>query len=184
MKWFLDMPYSQGPVLLGSYIASSLLNDSETAIRFCRAGLSANPNDPVLLNNLVYSLAISGRENEGLQQINSFMHLKFDSLPNESKIVFQATLGLVAFRNKEISTGKKFYELAILNAERVNNAYLKNLAIVNYTRELILNDCQEKETFLNRVRSIVVKPNEKDLEILKAAVLDLSLAPANKTANE
>ncbi len=44
IKWFLDTPFSKRPVLLGSYIAGSLLKDTNASVLLCEVGLQANPN--------------------------------------------------------------------------------------------------------------------------------------------
>ncbi|MBI9039445.1 MAG: hypothetical protein JEY97_15030 [Bacteroidales bacterium] len=173
IKWFLDVPFSKRPVLLGSYIAGSLLKDKNAAILLCEVGLQANPHDPTLLNNIIYDFATSGNIENASKYINQLKEVDIGSLPNESKITIQATLGLVSLRNNEFEIGKQLYELAIDNSIRIRNDYLKNLAIVNYTRELIIANQPEYEKYLKIVENMQLSDNHKDLIELRKDILDL-----------
>jgi len=172
LKWFLDMPFSKRAILLGSYIAGTMLNDYEAAIVLCKVGLQANPNNVVLLNNLVYYQTLSNNEENYESNIIQLSQINLNELPDSMKIVIQATLGLVFFRNNEIEKGKQFYELAIFNAEKTKNNYHKNSAILNYTRELINSNQPEKTSFITKVIEMKLEGN-KDLVFLKNIVLSL-----------
>ena len=143
IKWFLDVPFSKRPIILGSYIAGSLLKDKEASILLCKVGLQANPYDPTLLNNITYELATTNNLIEANKYINQIKEIDISSLPNESKVTIQATLGLVALRNKEFEIGKKLYQIAIENSKIIKSDYLYKLAIVNYAKNYILQTSQK-----------------------------------------
>lgn len=172
IKWFLDMPYSKRPVLLGSYIAGSLLQDKHAAIILCEVGLQANPHDPTLLNNMVYSLAGSDINDKLDYYVRQMIEIDIHSLPNESKIIYQATLGLVALKRGETEFGVNLYKQAILNATNIRNDYLKNLAIANLTRELININHPEKVKYVDVVRNMKISDQNKDLLLLQKEVLN------------
>lgn len=172
VKWFLDVPFSKRPILLGSYIAGSLLKDKDASILLCEVGLQANPHDPTLLNNIIYELATSDNLEGANKYINQIKEINISSLPNESKVTIQATLGLVALRNKEFEIGKKLYELAIENSERIKNDYLFNLAVVNYARELCIANQPEKEKYLDIVLKMQLDDKHKDLIELRKETLE------------
>lgn len=174
IKWFLDTPFSKRPVLLGSYIAGSLLKDTNASVLLCEVGLQANPNDPTLLNNIIYELVKSNNINNATKYINQLKDINLSSLPNESIVTIQATLGLVALRNKEFELGKQLYEFAIINSERIKNKYLKNLAIVNFARELIIGEQPEKDRYIDLVKNMEVDDKHKDLIELKKETLEYS----------
>jgi tetratricopeptide (TPR) repeat protein len=67
--WFLDMPFSKRPAMLGSHICD-LLNEKEKSRDFLKAGLISHPNDAQLLNNLGYSFALDNNTEEALTYIN------------------------------------------------------------------------------------------------------------------
>ncbi len=172
IKWFLDVPFSKRPILLGSYIAGSLLKDKNSSILLCEVGLQANPHDPTLLNNIIYELATSDNLRDAAKYVNQIREINIASLSNESKVTIQATLGLVALRNKEFEVGKKLYELAIENAERMKSDFLNNLAIVNYARELVIAKQPEKDKYMDIVKNMEVDDKHKDLFELRKETLE------------
>ncbi len=171
IKWFLDMPYSKRPVLLGSYIADSLLQDKHAAIVLCEVGLQANPYDPTLLNNMVYSLATSDSTENLDHYVRQMMDVDIHSLPNETKITYQATLGLVAIKRGETEFGVNLYKQAIKNAKNIQNDYLKNLATANLTRELISLNHKEKDVYVDILSKMKISGKHKDLLIMKKEIL-------------
>lgn len=171
IKWFLDMPYSKRPVLLGSYIADSLLQDKHAAIVLCEVGLQANPYDPTLLNNMVYSLAASDSTEKLDHYVRQMMDIDIHSLPNETKITYQATLGLVSIKRGETEFGVNLYKQAIKNATNIKNDYLKNLATANLTRELIRLNHEEKNVYVEILSNMKISEQHKDLLILQKEVL-------------
>ena len=134
----------------------------------------ANPNDPILLNNLVYSYAISGELNKENKYLKRFMEIDFNKLPLNSRITVQATYGLVAIRTGEIEMGKKIYQIAIQNASKLNNIYLKNLALVHYTRELIYLNDNDKNAFLDKVKAMEMGTEHPDLTFIRNEVLSMA----------
>jgi tetratricopeptide (TPR) repeat protein len=174
IKWFLDVPFSKRPVLLGSFIAGSFLKDRVSSILLCEVGLKANPYDPTLLNNIIYNLAISNKISELGNYVNQLRNFNLTYLPNETKVTIQATLGLVAFRTNDIENGIKLYELSIQNAEKINNSYLKKLALLNYTRELVLFDQPQKVKYLDIIKSLSIENTAKDLLDIQREVIELS----------
>jgi len=181
IKWFLDMPFSKRPAMLGSYIAGSLLGDKNAAIILCEVGLQANPNDPTLLNNIVYSIATSDNIEKLDKYVKKLINIDINSLPNESKITFQATLGLVALKKGDTKTGISLYNIAILNAKNIRNEYLKNLAIVNFTRELITLNLPEKDNLIEEVKKMKVKETQKDLKLIREEVLKMIKTQPNSS---
>jgi len=172
IKWFLDMPFSKRPALLGSYIAGSLLKDKNAAIILCQVGLQANPNDPTLLNNMVYNLATSENDQMLDTYVRQMMEIDIKGLPNESKITFQATLGLVSLKRGEFELGMEMYKVAIQNATNIRNDYLKNLAIANFAMELINLNSPEQLTYVELVKNMKISEKHKDLQLLQNEILE------------
>jgi tetratricopeptide (TPR) repeat protein len=172
IKWFLDMPFSKRPALLGSYIAGSLLQDKNAAIILCQVGLQANPHDPTLLNNMVYNLVTSDNNQMLDSYVHQMMEIDIKGLPNESKITFQATLGLVALKRGENELGISLYKAAIQNASNIKSEYLKNLAIANFAKELINLNLPEQTTYVNMIKNMKISENHKDLQLLQNEILE------------
>ncbi|WP_412468048.1 tetratricopeptide repeat protein [Pedobacter sp. KLB.chiD] len=144
VKWFFDLPYSTGPVLMGSFIASSFLSDQSLAITLCEAGLKANPGDYSILNNMIYAHARNNTIDECRNYIEAFQRIKIEDLTDEWKITYIATNGLIAFKYGNVSLGKKLYLKAYEEAVKQNNVFLQVLALINFLRELINIRAQER----------------------------------------
>ena len=87
-------------------------------------------------------------------------------------VVQQPKAAIQALRNKEFELGKQLYEFAISNSEKIKSDYLKNLAIVNYARELIIAKQPEKDKYIKLVKSMKLDDKHKDLVELKKETLE------------
>lgn len=172
LKWFLDMPFSKRPILLGSYIAGSMLNDIEAALTLCKVGLQANPHHYLILNNIIYYNAVTNQLTSVEPYIAQLKHLYVTELLEAEKIVVNATLGLVSFRKQEFEEGKRLYEAAIQGASKLKNEVLKNSATINFTRELIISNQPEKIGYVQKTKNLDLS-NNKNLAFLRDGVLDL-----------
>ena len=54
-SWFIDMPFSTRSAIFGHHIASVWIEDYNTALKFSLAGLISNPENPILINNMIIS---------------------------------------------------------------------------------------------------------------------------------
>ncbi len=168
--WFLDMPFSKRPVLLGSHI-SGLLDDRETERDFLKAGLLSHPNDPQLLNNLVYSLALENKIDEAMSLLN---RLEKSSLSDTStKICLTATRGLIFFRKGFPDLGRESYITAIQDAKDSNSEYYSRLAILNYVREELLIKSDLVPALMDTVAMIPDNAKETDVRKLRKEVVNL-----------
>ncbi|WP_118952191.1 tetratricopeptide repeat protein [Taibaiella helva] len=174
LKWFLDIPYSKRPVQLGAYIVGSLLDDNETALFLLKAGMNANPFDPILLNNLTYYHVISNLMDEAIHYFNSLKNIDFHSLSDENKITVQATFGLVAFRSGQIDIGESFYEQSIRSAELLKNDHMRISAILNYTRELIIVKSPKKDHYIDLIDKMEIDDDFNDLITIRKKILGFS----------
>jgi tetratricopeptide (TPR) repeat protein len=128
-EWWLDEPYSSGPALAGSSIASMALNDCETAEEFARAGLSADPTQQVLLNNLTVALA---RQNRLPEAKSIFSRISRPFRNDLQEYVYNATRGLIAFRGREFDAGRHWYAKSDLEAP---DADTRRLVLLHWARE-------------------------------------------------
>lgn len=97
--------------------------------------------------------------------------IKIESLSNESKITFQATLGLVALRSGEIELGKNLYEKAVQSANIRRLDHLEKLAVVNFTNVLIDLNLYQKSKYIEIVKNMKVPADQQDLQVLRKDVL-------------
>lgn len=179
-RWFLDMPFSKRPVMLGSHIASSYLDDQETSRAFLKAGLISHPNDAQLINNLVYSLALENKTDEALKYIQNVP----DNIPGEpiTSICLKATRGLICFRKGLPDMGRSYYLEAIEQSKAENSKYYNWLAILNYAREELLIKSPESSEVMKYVALLQDDQLSPDLAKLKSEVVDLHQR-ANQSRN-
>jgi hypothetical protein len=170
-KWFFDMPFSKRPIMLGSNIASTILKNQKMSISFLKAGLLSHPNDPQLINNIAYSLALDNNPQEALTQISK---LKNEMDYGEStKVCLIATKGLSYFRDGQPEIGRKFYIEAIERTNQIQNQQLYWLAILNYVREEILIGSNFCLPFMKIVYEIPDNLKNFTINILKQDVIRL-----------
>jgi len=170
-SWLKDIPYSTRPVLLGSFVAETFLNDYDKAIELCKRGLIANPNDVITKNNLICSYAQVGCLDEAIQLLEK-LKPGIALLPDEQKIVLQATSGLVLFRMGEIENGRELYLTAYQNAKKANYNYLKNMAILHLAKEEINAKTDNIENIFNLVQKETTESPDNDVQELFKIVED------------
>ena len=161
--WFTDTPYSKRPIQLASHIASSITDNQEDAVKIIKAGLTSHPNDPELLNNIAYSLALLDKVEEAEDYLNK-INLNA-SLTDKNKICVTATKGLISYRKGKVKTGRNLYLKSIKEAKEKKFEYLHSLAIVNFVREELKNGTTDKAELLNLIDNLPVK--DKHIEINK-----------------
>jgi Tfp pilus assembly protein PilF len=164
-SWLKDIPYSTRPVLIGSFVAETFLNDNKKAIELCKKGLIANPNDVIVKNNLICSYALEGNLDEAMKMLEK---LKPDiaSLTDDDKIVLQATSGLVLFRLGDYDNGRELYMKAYQNAKNAKNDYLKNMAILHLTREELRAKSDKIDSTFDLTQKEIANCNENDVQAL------------------
>lgn len=168
--WFIETPFSKRPILLGSHIASTFLDDHKLSINFCKAGLISHPNDPQLLNNMAYSLAINDQTEEANKKIE--IALNQTDIERSTLICLKATQGLSLFRDGNEEAGRLLYLNAIEEAKNEKLNYFNWLAILNYAREEIL----VKSDYIEAAMDVVAKmPKKKNSEIehIRKSVIEL-----------
>jgi hypothetical protein len=118
-KWFYDQPFASRPAEFGSYHAS-IDGRYEVGAEIALAGLSANPDDFLLLNNLAFCLASSG---QAVEAEEVYSRVRPASLSDEQLPTYLATRGLIAFRLGRVEEGRHLYrESAARWGDEVNRA--------------------------------------------------------------
>jgi tetratricopeptide (TPR) repeat protein len=121
-RWQMEQPFSSRPAMCASYVASTGLEDFEEAAKILRQSLVSNPDDPVLHNNLAFSLAKQGEIAAAMEVLQKTEQLVLNP---RDEICLTATRGLVAFRMGNELVGRSFYKKAI---DRAKSASLPQLA--------------------------------------------------------
>lgn len=162
--WLVDEPFSVRPAWEGSYLAVTLLGDAQKSIEFCSAGLTANPDDFCLLNNMAFSHAMAG----DIEQATQFA-LKAEGRIGDvdEKITLKATRGAIHFRNGNTDAGTNSYLEAIELAIKERRRELAQQASVHYFTE-----CARVGNFLsiseaNQIRALMedkrISENVRDI---------------------
>lgn len=167
-RWFLDMPYLKRAIMFGSHISSSLLDDQATSREFLKAGLISHPNDPQLINNIVYSLAMENNISKATEYLKKLPPQSY--LEKVTSICLTATRGLVNFRSGVPDIGRKLYLEAIQEAKEIQNQHFNWLAILNYAREELLVKSEYVEAIMETVIHIPSETEDVDIKKLKQEV--------------
>ena len=109
LNWLYDEPFSSHPAQVGSYIGVSMTSDPKFAEASAKAGLTADPRDASLRNNLAIALAYQGKT---LEAITEFRKIELPLPSDYPAYVYLATTGLLRFRAGDVEGGRKMYEKA------------------------------------------------------------------------
>jgi tetratricopeptide (TPR) repeat protein len=164
-KWFLDMPFSKRPITFASNLASTVMKEHKKAISFLDAGLKNHPHDPLLLNNIAYSLSLDNRPKEALEHLDKI--LKNEILTESNEICITATKGLAYFRMGLPEKGREFYLKAIQATKDKNLKTLNFVAILNFVREEIRYNPEDLDSLLELVNKVPITKEDVDLKCLK-----------------
>ncbi len=132
-KWLADEPFSRRPAELGTFTALVPTEHFDDAIRMARVALVANPDDPLLLNNLAVGLASLNKAAEAQRE---FGRINPGAMSEPGYVTaFLATQGLIAFRLGNLELGRLQYQLAVGTASGVDRAVERALALAFWARE-------------------------------------------------
>jgi tetratricopeptide (TPR) repeat protein len=156
-----------------------MLHDYDKSIKFCEAGLRANPLDFTLLNNIAFSHAAAGN----FESASRFMEkASLRKASKEEEVVLLATSGMIKIRRGQAEAGFADYNQAIELANSEKLHMLAQLATVHYISELTLfgsflsfqeilevsNMMEDKriidevhDIYLARLKPLLVKPPDE-----------------------
>jgi tetratricopeptide (TPR) repeat protein len=168
-SWHADQPFSRRPPLLGSFIASTILDEFEQAVKIARAGLISNPADPMLINNLVYSLARANRPDEAAREFSKIIQPVGDLTLG---IVLTATEGLILIKQGLWDEGRKHYMQAIADAEENSLGRLKTMAAINLAREELSAGLPAPDTALELASQSALQTADPIASLLVKRLID------------
>lgn len=169
-NWFADLPFSKGPVLLGAFISQNYLNEEEEARNLYTLGLISHPNDALLINNIVYSLALENKLDNAEERLRKAYIT--DETSESTKICLIATKGLIAFRKGEIDKGRKLYYHAIDQTHSIQNHKLYWTAILNLCREEMLINSTYVHDLMNIIGKIPDNTDAPEIKKLKIEIIE------------
>lgn len=134
-SWLKDQGFSRRPAALGSFIAAVTMEDHLEAIAILRRGLISNPNEPLLLNNLAYSLACLGKTQEAEQYLQRIAIRSDDPARESLSITKAATAGLVEYRKGNSDLGRALYRKAHESALASGQERLRGRVVMFFALE-------------------------------------------------
>ena len=171
-KWFLDQPYSKRPILFGANVASTIQKNQKKSIEILKAGLISHPNDPLLINNIAYSLALENMAKESKDELEKVKHIKMDQ---STKICLIATEGLAEFRLGNLEKGRFLYLNAIEESKKSENEYFQRIAMLNYAREEIRINSEYAEQIYNIISKFPDNLEHIEISTLRDEINDMYL---------
>lgn len=159
LQWFLDQPFSIEPATFGSFIACSVLEKYDEAIKLCTHGLKATPGDFTLMNNLAYSYL---RIDDVTAAQTAFNKIHADSLDDQQRVVYLATKGLLMYKLGSVVQGEALYNESSQLADKIKDKKLKLLADFHHVSiQLEMEGYpQEKIDKVNKLSSELESLNE------------------------
>jgi tetratricopeptide (TPR) repeat protein len=120
VNWLNDESFSKSPAVMGSFIASVVMEDFDQSAEIARFGLIANPGDLTLKNNLIYSLVNQGKLDDAEDELNA-IHAR--GIQSSDLVALTATEGLIRYRRGDTSAGRDLYMEAVrhANASAITN---------------------------------------------------------------
>ncbi len=171
-EWSMDLPFARTPILFAFHISNTHLKDFELSEKILKKGLSANQNDPGLLNDLAYIYALNGKAKEAQEILGRVTN--FDQINTDTKICLTATKGLVNFRLNNFAEGRSYYLKAINDSIIAKvKPELNWSAILNYAREELLFGGENIEQLIDVISKIPDDSNDDGIVVLKNEVIEL-----------
>lgn len=144
VEWFEDEPFSTRAIAVATTLASSGQGDYVEAAMLAGRGLVANPENPVLRNNLVFALAQAGRVMQARHEYERWSR-RAHGLGDSDRIAWEATGGLLAFREGRPDDGRPAYERAIELATASGNRTMQRLVVAYWAAEEALLGAADEE---------------------------------------
>jgi hypothetical protein len=150
-SWQQDQPFAGDAAMFTSYVASVGAEDWELAATAAARGLVASPNDLMLRNNLVFSLANAGDVEGALRELRKIpRHVE----NVRQRATINATKGLVAFRSGAYAQGRLLYTHAADTFRFIGEADRERLARTLLVREEMLAGTRPVDELLQKVRAM------------------------------
>jgi hypothetical protein len=134
--WLEDQPFSSSPASLGAH-ALHLLGRDDEAVEQVSGSLDSNPNDPGVLNSLMYYQILSG-DLPGANAVAMRLASIVDAYSSIEKMVVRATMGLLSFRSGRPDLGRRLYAETVAEAKNQERPDIVVNATANLAREEFL----------------------------------------------
>lgn len=169
--WLRDQPFSSNAALFSSFVASTFKQDFVLAEKIVRLGLQSSPNNWMLKNNLVVSLAEQNRVESAQSEFGSI------PVPAEKSVEFPtwlATNGLLKYRSGDLSGGRSLYEksYALLKEQRDRPLQVV-AAIYQSAEESRLGYTVEASNIIRKVQADIGKGDRRTGELIDLLAIEI-----------
>lgn len=164
--WLYDQPFSSRPAMLASYLTISIMERVEDGIQILEDSLKASPKNPILLNNLAFGLAITGRAELAAERIRQ---VDITKLTKGDQAVVTATKGLISYRLGNIDAGRSQYREALRVAKELENPKLYVEGLLYFAQE----ELRARSAGANEVFAQSVKAAERYEEPVMKRLVEL-----------
>lgn len=168
-SWLNDEPFSGRPAILGSFLAGAAQEDFAKAERIARTGLTANANEPTLINNLAFAQACSGSPQEAIRTLS---RLPRTELTPEQETALIATDGLIEYRSGNPEGGRAKYRQAIEFARqhKLPNHLLR--ATIHYAREELRLNAATAQEAVREASDLARKSTDPNVRLVLSKLND------------
>lgn len=171
--WLSDQGFSRRPAGLGSFVAAVVMEDHVEAISVVRRALIANPRDPLLLNNLAYSLACMGKLDEAERALQQMTLVGDDSSEAGLSTVKAATAGLLEYRKGNRELGQRLYRKAYESASQSGLDRLRARVVMFFAMEEARSAGDRMDPAVHEAFATARKTEDPVLKVLASRVLKL-----------
>jgi hypothetical protein len=148
---------------MGSSVAVTAVGDFAAAEALARAGLSADPTDHSLINNLAVALAFQDRVSEAVRVFSRIIKPLRNGL---GEFVADATRGLIAFRSGDVEAGRYWYGRADTEAP---DSDARRLVLLHWAGEEI--DSERARKLIERAAPEPKRTYDPIITSLRSSVL-------------
>ncbi len=170
-EWRHEEPFATMPAIILSSVLSVYRGDNEGAVEAADAGLAANPNCHVLLNNRAFALANMNRLDEAEATIKKIT-TEGTGPDAVNRICVTATRGLIAFRCGRLVEGEHLYRQAMAMARAERKPDLTARAGIYLIREARLANMKDLAQDPVVLRAVNAKGLAPATECLRKLVLE------------
>lgn len=169
LLWCKDMPFSVEPIYKASNLAYTYLQDYDTAIRILKVGVSLQPHDLGMLNNLAYTYALNDQPLEAENVFNGIPVSNVNA-PTINGVCLTATKGLIEYRKNNIEAGRNYYAKAMKDAETYGLSIdIRCKALLNFIREEAASNPNIEPELLAAADKLSTG-NKRETELLRAEI--------------
>jgi tetratricopeptide (TPR) repeat protein len=168
--WLQDESFSSRPAIFASYVASSLLERYDIAEEILRGALSANPENPQIINNLAFALLSANKLEAARHCLRQVDIARTKQLYATTLL---ATSGLLLFREGKPDEGRALYKESSELATRIEAHKYRQFAAIYLAREEILAGTSFVESSIKSAQKEVGEHAEPDVRAVFRRLLEL-----------